>query len=404
MSTTRFHRLILALAALTLLAPAASAVDAARRDKAHDMIDRAIVWLRANQDQKTGGWGLRPQGPQFPAITALVVNGMLMSPDIDEYDPAVSRGLDFILSHRKPDGGIYDQILPSYNTSISLSTLARVHRPDAAAAIKPAQDFLRSIQWSENTVVSADSPSAPANATSVKIDRTHPYYGGVGYGGSGRPDLSNLHFMLQGLHDSGLSSEDVAFQRALVFLQRVQMHDAVNDMPYAEGSKQGGFVYATGPNKDAVGQGESKGATIEETLDDGTTVSRLRAYGSMTYAGFKSYIYANLPRDDQRVQLALDWIRRHYSLEENPGVGMQGYYYFLVTFSRALDAWGEDTLDVVTRSGATEQRDWANDLIDRLAELQKEDGSFENLHDRWMEGDPALVTAYALLALQHAVN
>ncbi|MEC9374167.1 MAG: hypothetical protein VYC34_10000, partial [Planctomycetota bacterium] len=59
----------------------------------------------------------------------------------------------------------------------------------------------------------------------------------------------------------------------------------------------------------------------------------------------------------------------------------------------------------ISADGATtDSRDWANDLIDRLAELQKEDGSFENLHDRWMEGDPVLVTAYALLALQHAIN
>jgi squalene-hopene/tetraprenyl-beta-curcumene cyclase len=77
-------------------------------------------------------------------------------------------------------------------------------------------------------------------------------------------------------------------------------------------------------------------------------------------------------------------------------------YYYFVTFARALDAWGEEKIEVVGANGEMETRDWANDLIDRLSELQKEDGSFENVHDRWMEGDPVLVTAYALIALRAA--
>jgi squalene-hopene/tetraprenyl-beta-curcumene cyclase len=217
--------------------------------------------------------------------------------------------------------------------------------------------------------------------------------------------LSNLQLMLQGLKDSGVSSNDEVFHRALTFLARTQMHGSVNDMPYAEGSEQGGFIYSTGPSGDEMTVGESKAGTIEESLDDGTRVSRLRCYGSMTYAGFKSYIYADLGRDDERVRMAYDWLRAHYTLEENPGLGMQGFYYYMVTFSRALDAWGLPTIETIDENGSvTGERDWANDLIDRLAGLQKEDGSFENLHDRWLEGDPTLVTAYALVALQHAVR
>lgn len=372
----------------------ARALDEAHYRQARVMIDRAIDYLRAQQDADTGGWGVRANGPQLPAITGLVLTGMLMEPNIDSADPSVAKGIDFILSYRQEDGGVYDRILASYNTSICLSALARVNHPDAAAAIKPAQDYLRGSQWSEE---SAD------NDETDTVTPQHPFYGGIGYGSHGRPDSSNLNLMLQGLHDSGLSCDDPAFQRALVFLQRTQMHHAVNDMPYAKGSTQGGFIYATGPSGEEAGVGESKAGSIEEVLPDGSRLSRLRAYGSMTYAGFKSYIYANLDRDDQRVQLAYDWIRRHYTLEENPGMGMQGFYYYLVTFSRALDAWGLPYIETITDEGS-ETRDWANDLIDRLAELQREDGSFVNESDRWMEGDAVLVTAYALIALQHAIN
>ena len=79
----------------------------------------------------------RAQGPQLPAVTGLVLTGLLMEPQIDGSDPAVARGVEFILSFRQPDGGVYDRILASYNTSICLSALARVNHPEAAAAIKP---------------------------------------------------------------------------------------------------------------------------------------------------------------------------------------------------------------------------------------------------------------------------
>ncbi|MCA9312518.1 MAG: hypothetical protein KDA21_14990, partial [Phycisphaerales bacterium] len=110
-------------------------------------------------------------------------------------------------------------------------------------------------------------------------------------------------------------------------------------------------------------------------------------------------IYANLDRDDPRVTAALDWIRNNYTVDENPGVGDQGRYYYYVTFARALDAWGTSTI----RTGSGE-RDWANDLIDKLAELQQDDGSFRSVNSRWMEGNPVLITAYALIALQHAID
>ncbi|MBL8745791.1 MAG: hypothetical protein JNK58_05465 [Phycisphaerae bacterium] len=174
----------------------------------------------------------------------------------------------------------------------------------------------------------------------------------------------------------------------------------MNDMPYARGSRQGGFIYSTAEDKESAGEGQSQAGMIEETLDDGTRVSRLRAYGSMTYAGFKALIYANLARDDQRVRLAYEWIRRNYSVEENPGAGNDGLYYYFLMMSRALDAWGSPTIEVA--DGGV--RDWQNDLVDRLAGLQTEDGSFRVVDDRWMENNPILITAYALLALQHVVE
>ncbi|MCB9838470.1 MAG: terpene cyclase/mutase family protein [Phycisphaeraceae bacterium] len=380
---------------LSALAPRALAIDEAHYERALTMVDRATAYLRSQQDLATGGWAVNPQGPQFPAITGLVVTGMLMSPQIGAGDPAVAGGLEFILKYAQPDGGIYDRVLASYNTSICLSALSRAKEPDAVAALGPGVAFLRSLQWSE---AAGEHPEARV------VQSSDPFYGGVGYGSHSRPDLSNLQYMLQALHDAGVPGDDPAFQRAVVFLQRTQMDDEINDQAYADGSSQGGFIYSTGPEEAQAGEGESKAPMIWETTDDGQRVSRLRCYGTMTYAGFKSYLYADLDRDDERVRLAYDWIRSNYTLAENPGLGTEGQYYFYMVFGKALRAWGLPMIEVVGADGSTQTRDWANDLIDQLATLQNEDGSFKSVNKRWMEDNQTLITAYALIGLQNALG
>jgi len=177
----------------------------------------------------------------------------------------------------------------------------------------------------------------------------------------------------------------------------------VNDMPYAKGSHQGGFIYATSEDKDNVATGSSAAGTMKETLSDGTISSRLRAYGSMTYSGFKSYLYAGLKKDDQRVVAARAWISRNYTLEENPGVGTDGLYYYFVVFAKAMAAYGEPRITAISADGKSEVRVWRDDIAARLATLQQADGSFKTVDDRWMENNPVLIAAYAMNALALAV-
>lgn len=379
--------------AVALGAPAQEDLEA----RAQAVAEKAIGYLRAQQDD-SGGWGVREEGPSFPAITGLVVTGMLLDPAIGASDADVEEGLGYILGFRQPDGGIYDRVLASYNTSICLSALAlaREEMPEAEAGVAPAVSFLRQLQWGADRTIGGVLGD---EAQPVSIE--HPFYGGVGYGSHSRPDNSNLNFWLQALQDAGVPGDDSAVQRALVFLERTQMNGATNGMPYAQGSTQGGFIYATSPSGEELGVGESKGEPIEETLSDGTTASRLRAYGSMTYAGFKSFAYAGLTRSDPRVIAARKWIAQHYTLEENPGVGTDGYYYYLMVFGRAMEAWGEPIVSVQEEDMML-RRDWAEDLIGTLEGLQEEDGSFRVVDDRWMEADPVLITAYSLISLQHA--
>lgn len=390
-------RLALTAAVLfaSLSAPAfagAPATDQDTRDRARQMIDNAVAYLRTQQDPKTGGWRENPTGPSYPAITGLVITGMMLDPRYDERDPTVAAGVRNILTYAKPEGGIHDGVLPTYNTAICLSALASVRLPEAARAVHQGQSYLKSLQYYEANTGGDEAPNF-----TEPVPESHPYYGGVGYGNHGRPDLSNLGFFLQALHDTGVSTEDPSVKRAMVFLQRVQMLDATNDMPYADGANEGGFVYATVENLESVDgrAGQSQAGSYEDTLPDGTKVTRLRAYGSMTYVGFKSLVFADLTAGDPRVDAAWRWITGHYTMSENPGMGDDGRYYYYCAMARALDAFGRDDVG---------GHNWRRDLIDALGELQEPDGSFRVLGKRWMESDPVLVTAYALIALEHAAG
>lgn len=387
------NQLIAILSVLVLLSGGltqqAYAIDKAHETAAQAAIGRGVVFLKSTQNED-GSWTPQPG----PAITAMAVTVLIDSGLVPTDDPQVEKALTYILSHVQDDGGIHAGILGNYNTAICLGALDLFRdRPGMETVIKNAQDYLRGIQWDGQT-------DSQGNA----VDESHPFYGGAGYGKHGRPDMSNTQIMLQGLYDSGLDCKDPAFTRAIVFISRCQGIKS-NDLFGELIENDGGFIYATSINKDHVGVPESK--ANPELMDEakaGQPVSGLRAYGSMTYAGFKSYLYAQLDRDDPRVAAALIWIGNNYTLDRNPGLPeatrLQGLYYYYMTFARALDAYGQTTI----KTADGEHQDWANDLVDALVSRQHDDGSWTNDADRWMEGDSSLVTCYSLIALQAAVD
>jgi squalene-hopene/tetraprenyl-beta-curcumene cyclase len=121
----------------------------------------------------------------------------------------------------------------------------------------------------------------------------------------------------------------------------------------------------------------------------------------MTYAGIKTMIYAGVDKNDKRVKAAYEWIRKNYTVDENPGMpkaaNQQGLYYYYHTMAKTLHVLGVDT---VTDAKGVEH-DWRKDLFEALAKRQRADGSWVNPADRWMEGDPNLVTGYALMTLSY---
>lgn len=365
-------------AALLHVAPLAAQTTAASgsslEQRAATLRAAAAQYLLRTQNDD-GAWA----ADAGPGPTALVVRALVREPAVGPDHPAVRRGVEFVLRSRREDGGIYsaEGLLKSYETSVALSMLSVF--PDARyqSQVAEAQRFLKENQWDEGEGKSIDDP----------------WYGGAGYGRGKRPDLSNTQIMLDALHDSGLPPGDPAYQKALRFIERCQMLGERNDQAFARGSTTGGFIYSP------ANGGESK-AGEEEIAGR----KELRCYGSMTYAGFKSMLYAGLTPDDPRVRAAVEWIRAHWTLDYNPNMpekqSREGLFYYYHTFARAMAALGQEKLE--DRAGRP--REWRRELIEKLAELQKPDGSWVNEQDRWMEGLPALTTAYALLALQEAAN
>ena len=205
--------------------------------------------------------------------------------------------------------------------------------------------------------------------------------------------MSNLQTALDALHDSGLKPDDPAYQAALKFVTRAENNSETNDQKWA--ADDGGFIYA-------VADGGSLKAG-EYTAPDGRKM--FRSYGSMTYAGLKSMIYAGLSHDDPRVKAAWKWIGNNWTLDENPGIrfgdpsnpkgGGDGHFYYYHTLARTCTPTGNRSLPIQK----AHKHDWRIELIQKLAAEQDPGGNWLGIQ-KWMENKPVLSTAYAVLSLE----
>jgi squalene-hopene/tetraprenyl-beta-curcumene cyclase len=336
---------------------------------ARPMIERATAYFRSIQADD----GSFAEGDYGPSVTALVVTGILRNKVVPATDSLVAKGLAFLEKHVQKDGGIY---VPgpnrNYPTAIALLAFKEANQQGKyQKLIDDAVAFLKQDQWDQGE----------------GIDPSSPKFGGAGYGAKSRPDLSNTAYFLEALQAAGVPKDDPAYQRALTFISRCQnlSGEGANDLSQAALVDDGGFYYTPAEAYNPGGIEPNGG---------------LRSYASMTYAGLKSFIHAGLTKDDRRVKAAWKWITQHYTLEENPGLGQMGLYYYYQTFAKALDLLDVNTFEAADGS----KHDWRKDLLQALANRQKEDGSWTNPEKRWLESDGRLVTAYALLAISHATQ
>lgn len=345
------------------------------RQEIRQSIARGNAWLKAQQKPE-GNW----DDGEIPAFTALALTAATRDPNLDIKAPFpehIEKGYTWLLSQQKEDGGIYNRGLSVYNTATSVTALISSTRKDYEPAIVKARKHLIDNQWDIGKEKESDNPND----------------GGVGYGSSNtHTDMSNTYLSIEALALSKKVIEDgnhgdqpdLDWDAAVTFLSRSQNLEETNDLDWASNDpkNKGGFIYTPG---------ESKAGKDE--LPDGRTA--LRSYGSISYAGLLSFIYAKLSADDPRVLAVKEWLGKNYTVEENPNMGDQGLYYYYQTMSKALTAANIDLLQLENGKEA----DWRNDLGSRLLVNQREDGSWVNKNGRWMESNPVLVTAYTVLSL-----
>ncbi|MBC8370461.1 MAG: terpene cyclase/mutase family protein [Planctomycetes bacterium] len=342
--------------------------------------ERGVDYLLSSRGE-SGYWEIF--GQPEPGITALAARGLLGSQRKEVRQQAYPI-LDWLISLQQPDGSIHGGRVMVYTTSVAIGALLDANRAADVEVIERAVAYLRAVQTDEGEGYTTDDK----------------FYGGIGYGGDLRPDLSNLQYALQALNEADVPETDAAFQRAIYFINRSQNHSESNSETYfdkgsdkpARAGNDGGAAYY--PGNSPAGY---------DPRPDGSLVAR--SYGSMTYALLKCYTFAGVKQNDARVEAALEWISDHYTLEVNPGFdplidprgGFQGLYYYYQTLAQALHGLQIESITDV----AGEQHDWRKELANKLHSVQLDNGSWVNSDaPRWWEGNPDLCTGYALSALK----
>jgi len=353
-------------AALAACAAGAAPADMSpqARAQAQQAIDAGLRYLRAHQ---------APDGSVLGSsgLTALALTALLDNPK-GAPEPAVTgRFATFIASKANPDGSIVERAHDqSYNTAVAIGALAATRDPKYAPLVAAGQKYLVGTQIGESRGF------APVDS----------WYGGVGYGGDERPDISNLYVALDALRATAYDPNDPVWRKALVFVSRQQNRSESNDQKWA--GNDGGFAYSPGG--------------INPSEDTTARIAQGASYASMTAAGMYSLLLIGVDRNDPRVQAAHKWLTEHYTLDSNFGThSKMTLFYFYRAFAKVMSAYGEREFT----DGQGQRRDWREELARKLVSIQNADGSWVNRDvSAYWEDKPEVATAWAVLALEQALK
>ena len=359
---------------LTSMEPTTGQLDISLAHEADAAAQRGLDWLAACQSPD-GHWS----NSNFPALTALPLRAFLMDKRPRRED-VIAKAVRFLRSCAREDGGIYVDVpgvkgggLVNYNTAICMAVLHAVGDPTLVPIVQKARRFVAAGQHLGDDM----------------------YSGGFGYDrstGRAYTDLLNTYYAAEAMRESqavedlrpaGEKKADLNWPEAAKYIERMQ------NKPDAGTNDAGGFFY---------NPSDAKAGAV--TNQAGVVV--FRSFGSITYAGLLALIYADVNRSDPRVRSAFEWSSKRWSLEENPGMGQQGLYFFYNVLTKALTAYGQDLVPL--KNGSL--LDWRGAVASKLVQLQRIEAStghgyWKNDNGRFWENDPVLATSYALVALEN---
>ena len=350
-------------------------------------------FLLGRRDEATGSWN--PTGPIAAGYTALGALAMIATTPKESVgaDPTIRKALEFLKSKQRDNGAIYSNDgYINYETSVCLAAFAGARMADLSAAQVRARDYLL--------------------ASQIQGSAAGLSYGGFPYTNRNDPlapaDLSNAQFAAVGLHDDGVAADNPVWAKFSTYLGRVQNRSETNATVIKRMDKdvKSEVEIVSGNDGGAgYGPGMSKAGLLKR--DDGKY--EVRSYGGMTYALVNCLLFAGAKADDPRVVAAVGWISKHFTVDRNPGFemaddpakkGQQGYYYYLLTMSRALAEYEKSTGKAIAVTDADRTAHlWRREVAAKLVSLQTADGSWKNPADRFEEGDPLIVSSYAIQAL-----
>ena len=355
------------------------ACSAPRQEESPDSLLRTTTDYLWSQQAEDGGWHSRTHGilKGGKAWTPFVLFYLMQTPDAADHSEDIERAMDFIRTSIGDAGavGVNDSVVleyPNYATSYAYRVLLDHGAAEDSILIAKVRTYLLSQQFGKSRGFSPDQPA----------------FGSWGFGETGLPDgiqghvdLSHTRRVLQAIAEdlpSAAASEAQVFLSLMQKLPTDPRSLPPGNAPSNDNIFDGGFYASStvfGTNKAGVAkQGEAE---------------YFASYATTTCDGILALLAAGVPKTDDRIVAAADWLRSHPLLDRPEGIPVNTvgswekvlFYYHLAVRAevyKALDWPG----------------DWRNDLFDQLTERQRTDGSFANPFGAPnKEDDPILATA-----------
>ena len=343
------HRLAVAALVAGLIASIVGTVRAeVTAEQVRKAIDRGAAYL-LEQQHNDGSW---PDMVGYPGGVSSLCTLALLNAGIEADNEKMQKALNH-LRNLKPAS--------TYVASLQTMALARAE-PERDRSL-----ILRNVKWLESTQI-ADGP----------------YKGAWTYSGGGSEgDNSNSQFALLALHEAqrvGVAANDRTWRLAKKYWEDCQNID-------------GSWGYK---KQDQGGTGSMTCAGITSLV---VAADRIQSNDARVSGDQIECCGAGTRGESDRIELAVQWLGQHFSVERNPGSNSETWLlYYLYGLERAGRLTARRFIPLAPRAGQGDRADWYREGADFLVRNQ------EGLSGFWtsrtgLERNPHIGTSFALLFL-----